>query len=227
MFAHVASRLKDINLRISQAAAKAGRDPADVKLVAVSKTFPPDAVLAAYNAGHRLFGENRVQELAAKVPMLPADIRWHLIGHLQGNKASAAIRLAGMIESVDSVKLMERLNRIAVESGIARDILMEINISGEDSKQGAPPAQAVALAEKALELPGLRLLGMMTMAPFGAEDCELRRVFSGLRQLRDCISEKCNIPLPELSMGMSGDFEAAIQEGATIVRIGSAIFGCR
>ncbi len=224
MSGHLRTRLQELNLRISQAAARCGRIADEIKLVAVSKTVGAEAVMAAYEAGQRRFGENRVQELAAKAPALPDDIEWHLIGHLQGNKAAAAVRLAGVIESVDSTRLVERLGRLAKESGVVKDILLEFNISGEDTKYGASPEDAPGLVEKTLELPGIRLLGMMTMAPYGADECELRKVFSGLRSLRGKMEDRFGIRLPELSMGMSGDFETAIEEGATIVRIGAAIF---
>ncbi|MBN1864450.1 MAG: YggS family pyridoxal phosphate-dependent enzyme [Victivallales bacterium] len=224
MFDHVNLHLEDLMLRISQAASSCGRDAEDIKLVAVSKNCPAEAITAAYQAGQRRFGENRVQELAGKAPALPDDIEWHLIGHLQSNKAAAAIRLAKVIESVDSIKLLDRLGHLANESGVVKDILLEFNISGEDTKFGARADNAEYLVERALHLPGIRLIGMMTMAPYGADECELRKVFSGLRSLRDCMENRFGISLPDLSMGMSGDFETAIEEGATIVRIGSAIF---
>ena len=227
MYDYIPKQLKEIKLRISQAAVRAGRDPKDVVLIAVSKTFPVEAILAAYQAGQRLFGENRVQELASKVPMLPDDIQWHLIGHLQGNKAGVAIKLSDTIEAVDSEKLVRRLDRLAEETGKMQKILLEFNISGEGSKFGETADAAFQISETALKLSNIKLHGLMTMAPFGAEDCELHKIFSGLRELRNNIEEKFDASLPELSMGMSSDYEIAIEEGATMVRIGSAIFGVR
>lgn len=227
MYDYIPKQLNDVRLRINNVAEKAGRKPEDVKLVAVSKTFPVEAVLEAYKAGQRVFGENRVQELATKVPVLPDDIQWHLIGHLQSNKAANAIKLSNMIESVDSEKLLKRLDRLAGEESKIQQLLLEINISGEESKFGETSDAAFQLSEQALNLTNIRVAGLMTMAPYGAEDCELRRIFSGLRELRNSIETEFNASLPELSMGMSSDYEIAIEEGATIVRIGTAIFGRR
>ena len=227
MFDYIPHQLEEVKLRISQAAEKAGRKPEDIKLVAVSKTFPVEAVKAAYKAGQRVFGENRVQELSSKVPELPQDIQWHLIGHLQGNKAGHAIKFSRMIESVDSEKLLLRIDRLAGEAGKKQAVLLEINISGEESKFGETADEAFQLAETALNAPNIQLAGFMTMAPWGAEECELRRTFAGLRQLRNFIEQEFDTKLPELSMGMSSDYEIAIAEGATMVRIGTAIFGKR
>ncbi|OGV58735.1 MAG: YggS family pyridoxal phosphate enzyme [Lentisphaerae bacterium GWF2_50_93] len=221
-------QLEGIKLRISQASEQSGRRPEDVKLVAVCKTFPPEAVLEAYNAGQRMFGENRVQEMFSKAGILPPDIEWHLIGHLQGNKAVNAVRTAKMIHAVDSEDLIARINRIALASGNKQEILLEINISGEESKFGlGNEAQIMKCAEAALKSTNVELRGLMTMAPYEAPEIELRKIFSGLRELRNKIETAYSARLPELSMGMSGDYEAAIAEGATIVRIGTAIFGKR
>lgn len=227
MFDYIPSQLQEINLRISQAAEKSGRQPDEIQLVAVSKTFPIEAVKAAHDAGQRVFGENRVQELASKVPALPEDIQWHLIGHLQSNKAADAVNLSRVIESVDSEKLLNRLNRFAGEQKKIQEILLEINISGEKSKFGETADAAYRLAEIAIKSENLKLSGLMTMAPWGAPDDELHKVFAGLRELRNDIEQQFTIDLPELSMGMSSDYEIAIAEGATIVRIGTAIFGKR
>lgn len=227
MFDYLPSQLADVKLRIAQAAAKAGRKSGEVTLVAVSKTFPAEAVQVAYDAGQRVFGENRVQELLNKVPALADDIQWHLIGHLQRNKASNAIKFSQMIEAVDSEKLLLRLDRLAGEAGKNQNIMLEINVSGEESKFGETADAAFKLAATAISAPNLNLAGLMTMAPWGAEECELRNVFSGLRELRNSIEKEFNTSLPELSMGMSSDYEIAIAEGATMVRIGTAIFGKR
>jgi len=225
---HVAANLARIRERIAAAAARAGRGADTVRLVAVSKTFPPAAVLAAHAAGQRLFGENRVQELAAKAPELPPDIAWHLIGHLQGNKAAKAIGHAAYIQAVDSLSLLLRLDRLAGESGRRLPILLEVNVSGEPGKFGLRgEAEIQSCAEAALSCANLAWQGLMTMAPFDLPEPGLRRVFAGLRECRDRLARDLATPLPELSMGMSGDFEPAIAEGATLVRIGTAIFGTR
>ncbi|MFA6293650.1 MAG: YggS family pyridoxal phosphate-dependent enzyme [Victivallales bacterium] len=227
-YSHIKSQIEETRLRISQSAADSGRDPGEVKLIAVSKTFPVEAVIEAYNAGQRLFGENRVQEMAAKFCSLPSDIEWHLIGHLQTNKTSSAVKMSHMIHAVDSEGLIARINRIAGESGKKQEILLEINISKEESKFGLRDENEIfKCAECALKSPNVGLAGLMTMAPYGAPECELRRIFSGLRELRNKIESSFSAKLHELSMGMSGDYETAIAEGATMVRIGTAIFGKR
>jgi len=225
---HISPQIDEVRTRISDAAIKAGRDPQSVKLIAVSKTFPVDAVDAAYEASQHLFGENKVQELEVKVPALPDDIEWHMIGHLQSNKAVKAVRLADYIHAVDSVKLVSRIDRLAGEAGTKPKILLEINVSGEESKFGATDeSAALSLAKAASECRNAQFVGLMTMAPYGSTSDELRTVFSSLRKLRDKMEEELDITLPELSMGMSSDFEIAIEEGATFVRVGTAIFGKR
>lgn len=225
---HIKEQLAEIRSSIKEAAKSAGRNPAEVKLVAVSKTFPPEAVSMAYSEGQRIFGENKVQELEVKCPALPGDIEWHLIGHLQSNKALKAINLASWIHSVDSIKLLKRIDRLAEENSLKPNILLELNISGEGSKFGLTDEKAAMdLAEAAVECKNISFKGLMTMAPFDAEENELRNVFSGLRGLRDRIEKKFSVKLPELSMGMSSDYKIAIEEGATFVRIGTAIFGKR
>lgn len=224
---YIKENLAEIRESIAAAARKAGRRAESVKLIAVSKTFPPEAVQSAYNAGQRRFGENRVQELARKTAALPEDTEWHMIGHLQSNKASLALENATYIHTVDSVKLLKKLDRIAGELGRSPKILLEINISGEESKFGAAAEAAAELVKNALECENIRVAGLMTMAPFAASESELRFVFGSLRRLRDALQNKFGLSLPELSMGMSGDFEIAIEEGATMVRIGTSIFGRR
>lgn len=227
-YSHIKFQLEEIRLRISQAAQKSGRNSDDVKLVAVCKTFPPEAVLEAYNAGQRMFGENRVQEMVSKAGVLPPDIDWHLIGHLQGNKAANAVKTATMIHASDSEDLIVRINRISGEFRKKQKLLLEINISGEDSKFGLRnEIDIMKCAECAIKSANVDLKGLMTMAPYEAPECELRRIFSGLRELRNKMETEYSTRLPELSMGMSGDYEAAIAEGATLVRIGTAIFGKR
>ncbi|MBQ7403098.1 MAG: YggS family pyridoxal phosphate-dependent enzyme [Lentisphaeria bacterium] len=213
---------------VNETAAAAGREPDTVKLLAVSKTFPASDVLEAYQAGQKEFGENRVQELEQKVPALPRDIVWHLIGHLQSNKAAKAAELADWVHSVDSVKLVKKLSDAAQKAGKTLNILLEINVSGEESKYGIRSKEELfQVAEAAIAAPAIQWKGLMTMAPADAEGEELKAVFAGLRQMRDELEQKYSVTLPELSMGMSGDYPAAIAEGATIVRIGTAIFGGR
>ena len=222
------SRLKIVCGSIRRAAEAANRPPDGVRLLAVSKTFPAADVMEAYSAGQREFGENRVQELETKVPVLPKDIVWHLIGHLQSNKAARAAELADWIHSVDSVKLVRKLSDAALKYGKKLKILLEVNVSGEESKYGIRSGEDLfQVAEAALSAPGIELVGLMTMAPAGADRETLKKVFAGLRNMRDELQLKFSVKLPELSMGMSGDYPAAIAEGATIVRIGTAIFGGR
>jgi pyridoxal phosphate enzyme (YggS family) len=229
MYDYIEKQLEDLRNSISYFAEKYGRDKDSVSLLAVSKTFPAEAIEPAYRSGQLMFGENRVQELAEKVPLLPHDIEWHLIGHLQGNKVSKAVELAHLIHSVDSEKLLRRINRIAGDADKKQKILLEINISGEESKFGeTADADAVAsLVSLAVASKNIELMGFMTMAPFGADENELRRVFSSLRELRDDMEKEFDVSLPELSMGMSSDYEYAIAEGATIIRVGTSIFGKR
>ncbi|OPZ27783.1 MAG: hypothetical protein BWZ02_01517 [Lentisphaerae bacterium ADurb.BinA184] len=225
--ASVTNALRGVQAAIAAAARAAGRDPASVRLLAVSKTVPADVVRTAYAAGQRRFGENRVQELAAKAPLLPPDCEWHLIGHLQANKVRAAVQTAAWIHSVDSTGLIERLEWLADEEAQLPVILLQVNVSGEASKSGVTPAALPELARVAAGCHALDLRGLMTMAPYGAGEPELRAIFGGLRRLRDGLEQRLGRALPELSMGMSGDFTIAIAEGATVVRVGTAIFGER
>ncbi len=223
----IAENLEQIRRRLTEAATRAGRPPGEVRLLAVSKRIPREAIMQAYGGGQRAFGENRVQELQTKVADLPADCQWHFIGRLQRNKVRPVVQLAHWIHSVDSVQLLQRIDRIAGEEGRRPVVLLEINISGEESKSGAEPGQADELLQAALDCRNLDCRGLMTMAPYEASPEQLHRIFAATRALRDRLAEAYSIPLPELSMGMSGDFTEAIAEGATIVRIGTAIFGVR
>ena len=221
----LSDQLANVLNAVNETAAAAGREPGEVKLLAVSKTFPASDVLEAYQAGQREFGENRVQELEQKVPVLPGDIVWHLIGHLQSNKAAKAAELADWVHSVDSVKLVNKLSDAAQKAGKTLKILLEVNVSGEESKYGIRSAEELyRVAEAAVSAPAIEWKGLMTMAPADAQGEELKAVFSGLRQMRDELEQKYSVKLPELSMGMSGDYPAAIAEGATIVRIGTATY---
>ena len=224
---YLKEQLEEVKSRIAEQEVLSGREAGSVKLLAVSKTFPADDIAEVYNAGQRRFGENKVQELELKKPALPDDIEWHLIGHLQSNKVVKAVALADYIHSVDSVKLLKRIDRLAGEQGRCPKILLEVNVSGEESKFGILPSELHEVAELALSCENVQFVGLMTMAPFGADEEILRTVFAGLRKLRDSIETEFNCSLPELSMGMSGDYKTAIAEGATFVRIGTAIFGKR
>lgn len=205
----------------------AGRDPTAVRLVAVSKTFPVASVQEAYRCGQRLFGENRIQELEQKREQLPADIEWHMIGHLQTNKAKTAVHDCALIHSVDSAKILDKINQAAAACGKVQNILLQVNVSGEVTKTGAAADDVEAILRYAIGLPAVRCLGFMTMAPFEAQESTLGRIFSGLRTFRDAMEKQYGVALPELSMGMSGDYRVAIREGATLVRIGTALFGAR
>ena len=222
----ISDNLLAVQSRINHALQAAGRPQTDARLLAVSKTFPPAVVQEAYDAGIRLFGENKVQELETKTPVLPNDIEWHLIGHLQQNKVKQAIRHAAWIHSVDSEALLARINRIAAEEHAAPKVLIEVNISGEASKFGAMPEQVEAIINAHRNGPAV-CQGLMTVAPAEATEAQLHGIFQSLRLLRNTLQQHLGMALPELSMGMSHDFEIALAEGATIVRVGSAIFGHR
>lgn len=203
------------------------RRPADgAKILAVSKTFPNEAILEAYECGVRAFGENKVQELSAKAESLPADIEWHFIGHLQSNKAAKAVQYASWIHSVDSLKLLNKLDRAAGEMQKKVNILLEVN-SGEAAKSGVSYADLPVLAEAAKNAENLCWKGLMTMAPLCDNPAVWRAAFEKLRRTRDELEVMFDVTLPELSMGMSGDYPQAVQAGATIIRIGSALFGYR
>jgi hypothetical protein len=217
----LAANFADIRRRMAEACRRAGRNPDDVRLVAVSKTYSASAVRAAAEEGQRLFGENRVQEAAAKIPACPDRLEWHLIGHLQGNKAAAAVRLFDWIHSVDSVKLVGTLERHAADAGKDLNILLEVNVSGEAAKSGCKPEELGALVEAANRCPHLVLRGLMTVPPVAEDPEEARPHFRRLRELRDLYG------LEELSMGMTHDFPVAIEEGATFIRVGTALFGAR
>ncbi len=223
----IIQQYEDVLSQIRLAAAAAGRDPATVRLLAVSKTFPASDIATLYRHGCRAFGENRVPELEAKAAALPPDIEWHLIGQLQSNKVRRAVKIAAVIHSVDSPELLERIDRIAGEEQKHPAILLEVNISGETAKSGCTPEALPRLAALAATARNVAFRGLMTMAPFEAAEPELDRIFERLRALRDEWERKLQRPLPELSMGMSGDYRIAIRHGATIVRIGTAIFGRR
>lgn len=224
----IPERVRAVRRRIEEAAAACGRDPAEIRLVAVSKTWPPQAVVAAHEAGLGVFGENYVQEARDKIAALAAlPLRWHLIGHLQANKAKVAVRLFDLIHTLDSVRLAREIDRLAARIPKVQDVLIQVSLAGEETKSGASPAEVPALLAEASRLSHLRVLGLMTIPPYFDDPERARPCFARLRALRDRLEEESGIALPELSMGMTGDFEAAIAEGATLVRIGTAIFGNR
>ena len=220
--------LEDVNERIAAACARAGRDPAEVEIVAVTKTHGEDVVREARDAGLRIVGENKVQEAKWKKAAAVSGPEWHLIGHLQGNKVRAALELFDVIHSVDSAKLADRIDAIADDMGARPRILLEVNVSGEKSKSGMKPEEvAPTLRHIAAECPRITVEGLMTMAPFSENPEDARPYFRRLRELRDEMERELGIGLPRLSMGMSGDYEVAVEEGATWVRLGTVLFGER
>ncbi|MDD5286314.1 MAG: YggS family pyridoxal phosphate-dependent enzyme [Desulfuromonadaceae bacterium] len=221
--------LAEINRRIQAAAERAGRDPASVRLVAVSKTRPTSDIVEAQKAGQTIFGENYVQELVTKLDVLNDTVRWHFIGHLQSNKVKFIAGRVSMIHSVDRFSLAGEISRHWSRVGKFCDILIQVNISGESTKSGTAEEDAIQLAKDCSKLPNIRVRGLMTMPPFFDDPDAARPYFAELRRLSQTIaSERIpGVEMRELSMGMSGDFEAAIMEGATLVRVGTAIFGER
>lgn len=228
MTENIAARLREVEVRIEAACERAGRDPADVTLVAVTKTFPLEVVVAAMGAGARHLGENRAQELRDKIAGLGErpGVSWHFIGHLQTNKVRAVAGNVALIHSVDRFGLAEAVAKRARSLGVEQDVLIQVDVGGEASKQGVPPPAAQRLAEEVDALDGIRVRGLMTMPPFPADPEESRPYFVALRELSEVV--RGGLPgAVELSMGMTRDYEVAIEEGATIVRVGEAIFGSR
>jgi PLP dependent protein len=226
---HLSQNLENIKQRIDQAALGAGRDPAEVRLVAVTKTVTLDRLKEAVAAGHTLFGENYVQEAKRKITELGPGLTWHFIGHLQSNKAKAAVELFDLIHSVDRLRLAQALEQAAARRGKVQKILLQVNLAGEASKSGTTPEAAQDLLRQISQMSHLEVLGLMTMPPWLDDPDQVRPYFRDLRQLRDRLRDLRLVDgdLPELSMGMTGDFEVAVAEGATLVRIGTAIFGAR
>jgi PLP dependent protein len=223
----VAENLERVRERIAQAAAKAGRAVDEVELVAITKTHDAERVREAIEAGQILFGESRVQEARVKIPELPSNLRWHFVGHLQKNKIRHALPLFELIHSVDSLSLAQEINRIAEEEGMHPRVLLEVNVAGEGSKFGFPPDQLRRDMEALLALPRLSIEGLMTIPPLANEAEASREYFVDLRKLRDRLETEFQMKLPYLSMGMTNDFPVAIEEGATLARVGTAIFGER
>lgn len=224
----LADRWEAVCTEIAAAAARAGRAADDIELVAVSKTQPPEVIAEALEAGQRIFGENRIQEARAKIPLLPARARWHFIGHLQRNKIRHALGLGfELLHGIDSLETARDLDRIAREVGAFPKLLLEVNVAGEASKFGFSPAKLRAQMEELLALDRLQIEGLMTIAPLAPKAEDSRPHFVALRDLRDAVQTEFRVPLPRLSMGMSGDYAVAIEEGATLIRVGTAIFGTR
>ncbi len=226
----IQKRLKLVKERVEAAALSSDRDPKTVKLVAVSKTVPVDRVHAAIKAGVTMLGENYVQEAREKIEALGKErVSWHFVGHLQSNKAKYAVKLFDLIHSVDSLKLAKELNKRAGALGKAQDILIQVNISGEETKSGIDTEQTLNLVRGISPLENIAVRGLMTMPPYFNAPDKVRPYFKALKSLQTLIRQEAipNVDMTELSMGMTGDFVAAIQEGATLVRIGTAIFGER
>jgi len=221
------ANLESIRQRIVTACARARRDPTAVTLLAVTKGHAPETVLAAVKLGLTLFGENRLQEARSKIPLCPAHLRWHMIGHLQSNKCRDAVQLFEMVQSVDSLSLAQEISKWAGKSARSMPILLEVNAAGESTKFGFKPDQLLSDLPAINTLPRIEIHGLMTMAPWTPDPEKVRPVFRALRDLKGRCEEKLGAPLPHLSMGMSGDFEVAIEEGATILRLGTALFGPR
>ncbi len=225
----VKENLEKVHENIKKACEKAGRDPKEVTLISVSKTKPIPMLEEAYTAGSRDFGENKVQEIIDKYPQLASDIRWHMIGHLQRNKVKYIIDKTALIHSVDSLRLAQEISSQAGKRQLEIDILIEVNIAGEESKFGIPYEETVSLIEEISVLPHIHIIGLMTIAPFVTNPEDNRKYFRKIRELSVDIKQKNidNVTMSVLSMGMTGDYMVAIEEGATMVRVGTGIFGER
>src|ERR1041385_6252910 len=223
----IADNLDRVQEQIASAAAKSGRTASDVELVAISKTHPAEKVREAIEASQSLLGESRVQEARVKIPELPSNLRWHFVGHLQKNKVRQALPLFEMIHSIDSLSLAQDVDRIAEEEGLYPRVLLEVNVAGEGSKFGFVPDQLREHLEALLALPRLTVEGLMCIPPIADESEVSRKYFVQLREIRDSLEREFGLKLPQLSMGMTNDFSVAVEEGATLVRVGTAIFGER
>ena len=212
---------------ISDAARQSGRSPDSVRLIAVSKTHPVEVIQEAIEAGQLTFGENRIQEAQPKISALPAKLHWHLIGHLQSNKARLALPLFELIHGVDSLELLAHINHVAGDLGLFPRVLLQVNVAAEASKFGFAPGKLVDLIEEIVKFDRVQIDGLMAIPPLAPSAEHSRRYFVTLRELRDKLAAEFRFPLPELSMGMSSDFRVAVEEGATMVRVGTAVFGER
>ena len=224
---NVAENLTQVQQRIAAACKRAERSPEEVQLVAVGKKFTADVIREASDAGLTHFGENRVQEAKAKIPDCPGHLRWHFIGNLQTNKCRDAVALFDMLHAVDSLHLAEELNKRCEQAAKVMPVLLEVNVSGEGSKHGFTSETAVNAMEAFFDFPQLELHGLMTMAPYSRQPESSRPYFQKLCEVKAACEDKLGAPLPELSMGMSGDYEIAIEEGATLIRLGTTLFGPR
>src|SRR5438876_4937780 len=223
----ITENLERVRLQIAQTAAKVGRAVDEIELVAISKTHDAVKVREAIEAEQRLFGESRVQEARVKIPELPSNLRWHFVGHLQKNKIRHALPLFELIHSVDSLPLAEDINRIAEEDGLHPRVLLEVNVAGEGSKFGFQPDKLRAEMESLLALPRLSILGLMTIPPLAEEAEASRKYFVALREFRDSLQTEFHVDLAQLSMGMTNDYIVAVEEGAMLAPVGTAIFGER
>jgi pyridoxal phosphate enzyme (YggS family) len=223
----IGDNLEFVRQQITTAAERSGRKPETIELVAVSKTHDTEKVQAAFDAGQTLFGESRVQEARAKIPLLSSRLRWHFIGHLQKNKIRHALPLFELFHGIDSLALAQDMQRIADDEGMRPRILLEVNLAGEANKHGFAPENLRQVFEELLSLSRLSIDGLMAIPPFAPEPESSRPYFVSLRKLRDELESEFNLHLPQLSMGMSSDYAIAIEEGATLVRVGTAIFGER
>jgi pyridoxal phosphate enzyme (YggS family) len=224
---NIEANLNRVRNEIAQAAQGSGRKVNDIELIAVTKTHPTEIVRGAVDAGQLVFGESKVQEARAKIPLLPSSIRWHFIGHLQKNKIRHALPLFEMIHSVESLELAQAIDRIAQDDGLHPRILLEVNVAGEGSKFGFKATTLRAELESLLLLPRLSIEGLMCIPPLAEETETSRKYFVELRELRDTLEQEFQVKLPHLSMGMTNDYSVAVEEGATLVRVGTAIFGER
>jgi PLP dependent protein len=223
----IAENLELVKSRMTEAAAKSNRSCDEILLVAVTKTHPAELVEEAVQAGHVVFGESKVQEARAKIPLLPSNLRWHFIGHLQKNKVRHALPLFELIHGIDSLELAQAIDRIANEDGLHPRVLLEVNVAGEASKFGFPPEKLREEMESLLALPRLSIEGLMCIPPLGRDAEASRRYFISLRELRNSFENEFAVKLPQLSMGMTNDYTIAVEEGATLIRVGTAIFGER
>ena len=223
----ISANLALVQQRMGAACARAGREASEVRIVAVGKKFTAEIIREAAACGLTVFGENRVQEAKAKIPDCPGHVRWHFIGNLQKNKCRDAVALFEMLHAVDSLPLADELNKRCEQAAKTMPVLLEVNVSGEGSKHGFTPADAVEAMDAFEDFPQLELHGLMTMAPYSRQPESARPFFQKLREVKTSCENKLGAPLPELSMGMSGDFEVAIEEGATMVRLGTVLFGPR
>jgi pyridoxal phosphate enzyme (YggS family) len=223
----IAENLERVREKIAQAALKAGRAVEDIELVAITKTHPAEKVREAIEAGQTLFGESRVQEARVKIPELPSNLRWHFVGHLQKNKIRHALPLFEMIHSVDSLALAQDINRVAQEEGLHPRVLLEVNVAGEGSKFGFASDNLREHMERLLALPRVSIEGLMCIPPVAEEAEASRKFFVQLHELRDSLEKEFSVKLSQLSMGMTQDFPVGVEEGATLVRVGTGIFGER